>query len=305
MDRVPIPLFTSLPPRIKRIDAKGNDIGEDYAMACVQSWVSSGFFPVTVNSRMEDSSVLLAHEAIEKRQLDRDARVLYGRPFPYLSDIVQEMRRYGPGIVALTNADIMLRLSAESQRTIRELMPGQCVVCKRIDVNTPEARQGRVYSSGFDFFAFRTEDLAGLDTGELALGVPWWDHFLPLWFYLRGINRILIDSASVIHLAHEERWDKAMWFSVGAQILPMLSSQFEAHTPSAPRVARYFADAQRVQRVEGIDRLPYVVRMLSASGRESNAKKILNRLSNLNIATIDSWNSHGIFKEAHEYVSIV
>lgn len=294
MNEEPIPLFTSLPPRMKRFDAGDKDISDAYAMACVSSWIDSGFKPVTVNSRMESPCILDAHEdaheAVEKRLLDRDARGLYGRPFPYLSDMLAEMRRHGPGVIALTNADIMLRLSADCQRTIRGLMPGQCVVCKRMDVDSPKALQGRPYSSGFDFFAFRTEDLAGLETGELALGVPWWDHYLPLWFYLSGKDRVAIGGASVVHLEHEERWDKKMWFSVGAQVLPMLSGQFD-RAAAAPRVAPYLTEASRAERVAGLDYLRYLKGQFSESGRRRNAKRGLLRLSRLNVRTLDAWGS--------------
>ena len=48
MSPEPIPLLTSLPPRMKRLDASGRDIGADYAAACRDSWIASGFRPVTV-----------------------------------------------------------------------------------------------------------------------------------------------------------------------------------------------------------------------------------------------------------------
>lgn len=289
MEHAPIPLYTSLPPRMTRRDADGTDISDAYARACVDSWIGSGFHPVTVNSRAEDPPGLAAQVAIEQRLLDRDARALYGRPFPYLSDLLAQMRRHAPGVVALTNADILLRLSPQSQRRIRELRPGQCVICSRMDVDSPEATQGCVYSGGFDFFAFRTEDLAGVETGDLALGVPWWDYFLPLWFYLSGMDRLKIDGASVLHLLHEERWDKAMWFSAGTLFLPMLRAQFESQAPASPRIARYFAQAHGVQRPAGFKKLGYVRRQMSAKGRMRNQRKLLGRLCNLNITTLDGW----------------
>src|ERR1700730_10574743 len=50
---VSIPLITSIPPAISRLDAKGVEIGEAYQLACIESWKRAGFEPVSVNSKDE------------------------------------------------------------------------------------------------------------------------------------------------------------------------------------------------------------------------------------------------------------
>src|SRR6266576_5139857 len=48
-----VQLFTSIPPRISRTNAAGDEIGESYQADCVASWMDAGFAPATINARSE------------------------------------------------------------------------------------------------------------------------------------------------------------------------------------------------------------------------------------------------------------
>jgi len=281
----PIPLFISLPPRITRSNKHGEDIGEHYAAACFQSWQDSGFRPVTLNAASEDLSALRLPATIDRRTLTRDAGAVYGKPLPYFGDIIAEMKRHGDGVVALTNADIMLRLDAEDRHVLRSLRPGQCIVSNRIDIDKPEDRAGKAYFHGFDFFALHTADLPDLLSDDLVFGLPWWDHFLPLWLYLSGLERVQISTGAVLHLRHDERWDAANWNALGQRFLNILSSHLERRPVAADRRAAYFAQVQDSPSPVGLRAL----RNLTRKGRARNRKKKLQRLSRVNEKHLAEW----------------
>lgn len=285
MSDIPIPLFTSLPPRITRRNEHGEDIGKHYAAACLQSWQDSGFQPVTLNAASEDLSALSLPATIDRRTLTRDAGAAYGKPLPYFGDIIAEMKRHCDGVVALTNADIMLRLNAEDRHVLRSLRPGQCIVSNRIDIDTPEDRTGEVYFHGFDFFALHTADLPDGLSNDLVFGVPWWDHFLPLWLYLSGLERVQISKDAVLHLRHDERWDAANWNALGQSFLHILSSHLDTRYVAVDRRAAYFAELQDSLR-------PLVLRALrnlTSKGRVRNRRKKLQRLSRVNEKHLAEW----------------
>lgn len=289
MFETPIPLFTSLPPRITRRNKHGEDIGEHYAASCFQSWQDSGFQPVTLNAASEDLSALSMPAAIDRRTLARDAGAVYGKPLPYFGDIIAEMKKHGDGVVALTNADIMLRLDAEDRRILRSLRPGQCIVSNRMDIDTPENRTGEIYFHGFDFFALHTADLPDRLSDDLVFGMPWWDHFLPLWLYLSGLERVQISMDAVLHLRHDERWDSANWTAIGQRFLNILSSHLETRPVATDRCAAYFAQVQDIPNFFRLHALRVALRNLTRRGRVRNRKKKLQRLSRVNEKHLAEW----------------
>lgn len=281
----PIPLFTSLPPRMARQTVLGDEIGEDYARRCFGSWVASGFRPVTVNARSESISPLYRALGVETRRLDRDASAICGRPLPYFADLIEEMRASGPGVVALTNADIQLRLTPADLTRIRTLKRGECVVAHRVDVDYPEMTTGPEYDPGFDFFALHAEDLPAIRDCPLVFGLPWWDHFLPLLLLMRGLRRVDISIGSVVHLQHDDRWDPQSWQRMGADFLPTLRASLTSGIDP-----RYLLKARLTNgpaRLRGVPR--YLARFLSSSGRARNRTLSLHRLSALNVDTIARW----------------
>src|SRR5580704_15587850 len=97
-----IPLITSIPPRLSRLDSAGVDFGDAYQSDCIASWRSAGFDPISVNSADE------AHtHAVRVIPVGRDASAITGRPNVYLGDLLAvACIEANGGSFAITNADI-------------------------------------------------------------------------------------------------------------------------------------------------------------------------------------------------------
>lgn len=282
----PIPLFTSLPPRMSRQNGSGRNVGEEYANACLESWLACGFRPVTVNARSESLPLLYRRHEIEARKTARDASVLCGKPLPYLADLLLEMRSVSNGLVALTNADIFLRLTPQDREKVQGLKQGECVVSSRIDVDDPADISGRQYPNGFDFFVFHIEDLPDITTSNLVFGQPWWDHFLPLFLLLSGNTCIPISGDAIVHLRHTERWEKRIWSELGDNFVPSLKAALGRQTRD-----QYFRQAWRTHWPASVRSAPtHFLRLLTHDGLKLNSELALHRLSALNVSTIHSWN---------------
>ncbi|MEM6387948.1 MAG: hypothetical protein AAF718_17110 [Pseudomonadota bacterium] len=286
-----IPLFTSIPPTLNRKNSNGNEIGAAYQSICLDSWITSGFAPVSVNAAAE-AGELGEDPRFEKRRLHRSAADVYGKPIVFLEDFLLAAAENPTQIVAITNADILLDFSADQQAALRNLGRNDCVVMKRRDIERPDQRHGAHYPYGYDFFAMPARALVDISCGLLAIGVPWWDHFLSLFLMHRGMHSVDIGDG-VFHLSHNERWDEEAWINVGAVFDQILQVSLDAYNVEKnQRLAEYLREVcdalngfgvpwfTRLERrfINGIIKRP-----------PSRDPFFLRRVSHLNNARIDSW----------------
>lgn len=286
----PIPLFTSLPPSMSRLDSNGSEIGPAYAQACLESWVDSGFFPISLNSQSEEILHPEKRDAIDMRTLSRDANDQFGKPLPFLSDILEEMRNSQPGIVALVNSDIFLNFSSEDKFRLQNLKPGECVVAKREDISSIEARSGTEFPYGYDFFAFHTCDIPSLKSDSFVLGKPWWDHFLPLCFLLRGMRSVNLSQDSVLHLLHDERWVPGDYIFIGDKFSDEIKEQ-RNYLPFDGSFGRnYISELERLTRKKGVLRafeFGFAKRFMYKSDLKTISS--LRQMGRLNRQAIEAW----------------
>ena len=214
-----VPIYTSIPPASCRYSSTGNDIGAEYLYNCVESWRRSGFKSFSVNSSAESVTDILKEVGVTGLQVPRDARQRYGKPTVYLEDFLSSACLGYNGPVAIVNADIVLALSDADQLEIKNLQPGFGIVERRVDILNQDQRTGSEYLVGYDFFVFHSQDLLKVKSRFMAIGFPWWDHFLPIVMLTAGLKLMRITPNSVLHLVHEDRWDSSTWQLIGRQFI--------------------------------------------------------------------------------------
>ena len=210
-----LPLVTSLPPTLVRRAPDGRAVGEQYAAQCLASWRAAGFMPVSVNAPGELNEGAVSARGALASSVTRDARHVAGRPLVFLHDLVQAALRIDATHVAIANADVLLDPGFDVHATVRALPRGVALLAKRIDVVAPDLRVGTPYEPGYDFFAMPRDDLARLPDVGLVFGLPWWDHFLPTWLRVCGVQLVAAREPFVFHLRHEDRWPQDVWSHVG------------------------------------------------------------------------------------------
>lgn len=221
-----IPLLTSLPPQLSRRDRTGTDIGAAYQRACVDSWRRCGFRPVSVNPPEEIPALADAFPQVSFVAADTDGRARYGRPVVFLHHLLRRAAAEGAPTFAIINADILLTGGPDmAVRLAREAggNGGRCVLAHRfdrvgIDPADPAAgaEDGTFYTVGFDLFVLETAR-AGLFGGDVhgadgfAMGIPWWDYWLPLRLALAGVTVARLTDPVVQHLDHDKHWNPQQW----------------------------------------------------------------------------------------------
>ena len=279
-----IPLFTSIPASLRRRDSAGVDIGPDYLSRCVESWRKCGFQPISVNSQDEEIFPLAGELGVQRLPVSRDARELCGKPLVFLTDLIAAACSFTNGPVVITNSDILLDISNETLDRIAAIQPGECLVAKRVDIESVEARAGSEYRFGYDFFAYHTRDLRRFAEGDFVFGAPWWDHFLPITMFLRGVTQINASKGFAYHLVHSERWDWQFWSKLGHQyILLMYGRADQEAAPLVRQLKRAFGGYDQPLRAM----LKIRARRLTAAGRKLDDSDALHRVSGANESWID------------------
>ena len=284
-----IPLFTSIPPSITRLDKAGRNVGEHYIKYCIESWRVSGFNPISINSSAERIPKCF-EQHIENISVNRDASALYQKPVLYLRDFIDAILSTHEGVVSITNADIILDFSEHERSIIESLKPNECIISKRIDVDVKEERIGIEYSTGYDFFSFHTNVMCDFNASDFAIGMPWWDHFLPLWLYMKGTTSAgKIDS--VFHLKHQERWQYKYWFTIGKKFEEILANNV-CHTADKVLVRSYLDRVSEAKKSLKFSLQSYLRANMKAiiyRNRDFCFEPKIRELRRVNIQEIDGW----------------
>jgi hypothetical protein len=215
-------LVTSLPPRMRRLNSAGADVGPAYQNQCIESWLQAGLRPVSVNSSNEPYPHFL-----EKFSVTRDAAALTGRSLVFLEDMLEIASveaRDRPFVV--TNSDVLFAPRADFLKQVEILQPGEMLFGRRTDIADIGDADGIAWRYGYDVFAVHPRDVSALRT-KMVFGAPWWDHLFPLKMYLNKVRIIQISPGQFLHLVHEDRWDWDIWKMFGKCLLSELGNESE------------------------------------------------------------------------------
>ena len=221
---------------------------------------------------------------VRRVDVSRDARELCGKPLVYLTDLIAAACSVTDGPVIITNSDILLDVPGDTLDRISAIQPGECVVGKRVDIQSIDVREGCEYGGGYDFFAYHTRDLRNFTEGDFILGAPWWDHFLPISMFLRGVRQIGAKRRFAYHLVHTDRWDLPLWSKLGHRyLLTMYERKDRAAAPLVRSIKRALRGYDQPLRAL----LKIRAKRLTMAGRKLDDIDALYRVSHVNERWID------------------
>ncbi len=199
--------------------------------AAVESWRVLGFSPVSLNSPEEISQLQPIYENVTFHAVNRDARVEAGRPLVYLDDMFAYLRDRPTKICGIVNSDIRLKAGDDFLALICKEAENSIVFGSRVDVETSENTEGKIYAQGFDFFFFDKQLLEQFPTSQFSLGLPWWDLWIPLTAHQKNLKLKYLASPVAYHIKHQVNYINNFWQTKGIQFTqffdPNLSRRFE------------------------------------------------------------------------------
>lgn len=224
-----IAVATSIPPVLRRQQG-GRDIGLAYQASCVRSWLEAGFKVLSVNAPDEIELLAPRYPDIEFVAAERDVSAISGRKMPLIEDLLQALSRQAQPILGIINADLCFETGCDWASTIAPAITATLLIGHRFDIPFwPETAgagtvSGVPYEFGYDLFFFEKRTLPAALTASaggrrFAMGLPWWDWWLPLVFGLNGYRLALLTAPMAAHLAHPANYDIAIWERMGAETL--------------------------------------------------------------------------------------
>jgi hypothetical protein len=205
-----IAVATSIPPRLDRQDA-GQPIDRNYQRLCVRSWIDAGFRILSVNDREEIAALAPCYPEINFVSTDRNASAWTGRKNPYIADLLGVLTGAPEPVVGIINSDLIFETSLAWKERLPSLVGDAVIIGQRYDATSLLKGTFRRFWPGFDYFFFdkSTADVLIETAMPFAMGLPFWDYWLPAAAAAKNRNVLVANRPGAVHLMHEHAYQEA------------------------------------------------------------------------------------------------
>src|SRR5882672_99843 len=175
-----IAVATSIPPKLSR-QSGGKGIDGEYQKLCLRSWVDCGFRILSVVDAVEIPDLSPRYPEVTFIETKRNASPASGRRLPYIAELLSALSNAPEPITGIINSDLVFEPSSAWQARLPHLATKAVVTGQRHDASSILDGTFRKYYWGFDFFFFdrATADVLIGQAGNFAMGLAWWDYWLP------------------------------------------------------------------------------------------------------------------------------
>lgn len=228
-----IVLATSLSPQ----DERG------VQRTAVQSWLDHGATVLAINTQSEIDTLKASFPDVTFVPAERTAEQHAKRPVPYIYDLLQAAKANSADgdTIGIINADIFLRPLSGLPDFMAEQAQGSIVLGPRVDVDDRTAFTAfeepdvPTYSVGYDYFLMSRDVVDEFADSPFAMGMPFWDYWLPLTAHLAGRPLKALKSPVALHVSHDTRWDDTIYLFFHALIAYALEQSKTNETSSNPK----------------------------------------------------------------------
>ena len=211
----PVILATSLVPSRDEALQRAN----------VMSWQTAGFEVISVNGAEEARALEAAYPDVRIAVAEKTAERVARKPVPHIHDLLNALRNRCAGqstpgrhcIVDVINAYIYLRPVPKLSEIVRTHAPGALILGPRVDVDDAAVFASyrptgtETYSVGYDYFLMSSELLDDFTESPFAMGMPFWDYWLPLVALLHGRPLKSLNAPVALHVHHDTQWDDTIY----------------------------------------------------------------------------------------------
>ena len=248
-------VMTSVMP--KRIEAQ---------QAALNSWRAAGLSVVSVNSPPE-AAQLREHFPDVSFRVVEPAVDTRGRPLIPIRTMMQVARDVSADVCGIVNSDIEFRGEAAFFDMVRQHVADSLIFGNRIDVRNRGLSGGKAFRRGNDFFFWDRNNSCLLEDSMMVLGLPWWDSWLPLHAYARGLAIKRFATSSFIHVVHPVGYDMQMFLRCGQHCADALADVYSRrdNSPIPPDRAflhRLFSTASAIPARSDVQAAPRCMRIL-------------------------------------------
>ena len=183
------------------INPNGNYDEQKFAM---DSWTKK--YPVySINTPDEIEKIRPLYPEIIF--LENNNIVTYGKKKLTSWNAVMDAISDSGGISAFTNSDIILKDGLKFE--IDEVFfKNSIFIATRWEL---KRRKKYPFPHGYDLVIMSPEKAKLFKNENWAIGLPWWDYWLPLSAFINGLNVYHISEEIIYHKWHETNYDKKIW----------------------------------------------------------------------------------------------
>ena len=219
-------LITSLPPPILKGDKLEIDVDKyKWQSLCINSWINSGHEVVSFNEIDEIQILKQIYTNINFIPSTRTTREINGRPLIYISDAFSAVKYFDSSRIAICNADVFITMQSEQLKALTQAK--DITFSNRININNIDDTTGTLFG-GIDYFNMSLDFVNKLPEVVFAIGLPWWDYWLPSFAICNGYKiHKLVDSNSnpiLLHKIHKDVWNEADFCILGEHFFENLYS---------------------------------------------------------------------------------
>lgn len=179
-----VSLFTSINPSVPNI------------LDIAKTWTNNFDEVISINPKAEIERIRESFPGISfiERAAFRDKHI-------YINDIIHIQKSAKHETVAIINSDIWAS-------EVEPLPHDKLIISHRIDIDSFDKKYNRKYLMwGFDFFSYPKKVVEVIPQSDMALGLPWWDYFVPFFILHRtDIKCKFLKKSKFHHLRHKQNW---------------------------------------------------------------------------------------------------
>jgi hypothetical protein len=177
----------------------------------IQSWLKK-YEVISVNTEEEISEIKEIYPDVNFISTNETYQYKNKKLIKFDS-ILSEMSKIN-GYSFFLNSDIILKEDMEISINERHLNNG-IYLSTRYDVDDDSVS---FFKWGFDFFCIHSKYLHHFKNEKFAIGLPWWDYWLPICAYMNGFNLYHLDYELFYHRKHETNYDMEKWKDLGKDL---------------------------------------------------------------------------------------
>ena len=202
-------LITSLAPKSDRA----------LQAAALASWLNAGVSVCSVNTAQEQELLRGDFPEIPFLTPERTAEAAAGKPVPFIHDMFTLAKKHDPSAHAfgILNDDIILRSGIQFNQEFLDSLGDAMILGPRVDIarlqdaeNYSDQEQPD-FSVGYDLITVPARLVDQLPSAPLALGMPFWDYWLPIKAVIEDWPLKFISDQALLHPRHETVWDETVF----------------------------------------------------------------------------------------------
>lgn len=176
----------------------------------MQTWEDIGFEVISCNVEEEITKLKPVFTDVRFVELTRSGKEQTGKPFPFIFDILQALKRNTVDdgeLCGIVNSDIfLLNVTMSDMEAFFKEKPDTVLIMHRYDIDDEKDTKGEYYFSGIDAFFFQRQYIDVFPDKSFMLGRPEWDHWFLYEADKAGMHVLEVKNKVAFHIKHKQRW---------------------------------------------------------------------------------------------------